>query len=123
MISLRIFPLFFALLLGCPSQESYDPPDVLYFYKTYKVGKNPTSLNSQDFNGDGFADLITSNIRGNSLSILFGKGDGSFEDQVTFPACQEPGNLVIDDFNLDQHVDISVASSGEKKTRAAGCST
>ena len=113
MISLRIFPLFFALLLGCPNQESYVPPDVLYLYKTYKVGKNPTSINSQDFNADGFADLITSNIRDNSLSILFGKGDGSFEEQVTFPACQEPRNLVIDDFNLDQHVDLAVACSGD----------
>lgn len=115
MISLRFLPLLFAFLLGCPNQETFVPPDVLYLYKTYEVGKNPTSINSQDFNADGFADLITSNIRGNSLSILFGNGDGSFEDQVTFPACQEPRNLVIDDFNLDQHVDLAVACSGDNQ--------
>ena len=109
-----LFPFLFALLLGCPNnEESFVPPDVLYLYKTYQVGKNPTSVKAQDFNSDGFADLITSNIRGNSLSILFGKGDGSFEDQVTFSACQEPRNLVIDDFNLDKDADLAVACSGE----------
>ena len=113
MNSLGILALLVVLLLGCPSKESFVPPDVLYLYNTYQVGKNPTSINAQDFNGDGFADLITSNIRGNSLSILFGKGDGGFEDQVTFPACQEPRNLVIDDFNLDHEFDLAVACSGD----------
>ena len=113
MIAGRIFSILFLFLLGCPNQESYIPPDLVYLFKTYQVGKNPTSINSSDFNADGFADLITSNIRGNSLSILFGNGDGSFQDQVTFPACQEPRNLAIDDFNLDQHSDLAVACSGD----------
>ena len=113
MIALRLLALLFVLLLGCPKQETYVPPDVLYLFKTYKVGKNPTSINSQDFNADGFADLITSNIRDNSLSVLLGKGDGSFEDHVAFPACQEPRNLVIEDFDLDHQFDLAVACSGD----------
>lgn len=113
MITFYILSILFVFLLGCPSQESYVPPDLLYLFKTYEVGKNPTSINTGDFNADGFADLITSNIRGNSLSILFGNGDGSFQDQVTFPACQEPRNLAIDDFNLDHHSDLAVACSGD----------
>ena len=109
----RFLPLLLLLVfLGCPKQETYTPPDLVYMYKTYLVGKNPTSIKAADFNGDGFADLITSNIQGNSLSILMGNGDGSFLDQRTVKACQEPRNLAVADFNLDQHIDLAVACSG-----------
>ena len=98
--------------MACPKQETYSPPDLVYLYKTYPVGKNPTSINSADFNGDGFADLVTSNIQGGSLSILMGNGDGSFQSQIVLPACQEPRNLAIADFDLDHHADLSIACSG-----------
>ena len=55
-------------LVGCPTREEYTPPDLLYHYKDLSVGKNPTSIRASDFNADGFADLITTNIQGNSLS-------------------------------------------------------
>ena len=98
--------------LGCPKQENYLPPDLVYLYKTYPVGKNPTSIKTADFNGDGFADLITSNIRDNSLSVLMGNGDGSFQSHRRVRTCQEPRNLAVADFNLDKHEDLAVACSG-----------
>lgn len=106
--------LLFSLLLfpGCPNQESYVPPDLVYLFASYPVGKNPTSIRTGDFNQDGFTDLITSNIRSNTLSILFGNGDGSFRDHVSMRACQEPRNLVVDDYNQDGRQDLAVACSG-----------
>jgi len=101
------------VLSGCPTREEYQPPDLVYHYKDYEVGKSPTSIRVGDFNGDGFADLMTSNIQGNSLSLLFGNGDGSFQDQKIISACQEPRNLALDDFNLDHIVDFVVACSGD----------
>ena len=100
-------------LAGCPPREEYEPPDLIYHYKDFKVGANPTSIRAGDFNGDGFADLITSNIQGNSLSLLFGNGDGSFQDQKTISACQEPRNVIVEDFNLDHFPDLVVACSGD----------
>jgi FG-GAP-like repeat len=100
-------------LNGCPSREEYQPPDLIYHYKDLDVGKNPTSIRASDFNGDGFADLITSNIQGNSLSLLLGNGDGSFQDQKIISACQEPRNVAVDDFNLDHFSDLVVACSGD----------
>jgi len=100
-------------LVGCPSGEEFQPPDLIYHYKDYPVGKNPTSIRTSDFNGDGFADLITSNIQGNSLSLLLGNGDGSFQDQKIISACQEPRNVAVDDFNLDHFSDLVVACSGD----------
>lgn len=100
-------------LVGCPTREEYNPPDLIYHYLDIPVGKNPTSIRASDFNSDGFTDLITSNIQGNSLSLLLGKGDGSFEDQKTISACQEPRNVAVDDFNLDHVPDFVVACSGD----------
>lgn len=112
MIRFSFLVLLVLLLLGCPQQENYLPPDLVYHYKTYPVGKNPTSIKSSDFNGDGFADLITSNIQGNSLSVLIGNGDGSFQAQKMITACQEPRNLAVADFDLDKRMDLAVACSG-----------
>ncbi len=100
-------------LSGCPEGEVYNPPDLIYHYRDFPVGKNPTSIQASDFNGDGFADLVTSNIRGNSLSLLLGTGDGGFEDQKIISACQEPRNVAVNDFDLDKRMDLVVACSGE----------
>ena len=100
-------------LVGCPSREEYTPPDLIYHYQDFRVGKNPTSIHASDFNGDGFTDLITTNIQDNSLSLLLGNGDGGFQDQRIISACQEPRNVAVDDFNLDKFADLVVACSGE----------
>ncbi len=100
-------------VIGCPTQEDYTPPDLIYHYRDFKVGKAPTSIRASDFNGDGFTDLVTTNIQGNSLSLLFGTGDGGFESQEIITACQEPRNVAVDDFNLDHFPDLVVACSGD----------
>ena len=64
--TLTVFFLFF-LLSGCPKENTYVPPDLLYLFKNYKVEKNPTAIQSGDFNQDGFTDLVTSNIAANSI--------------------------------------------------------
>ena len=110
------------LLIACSpedpngsSEDTYVPPDLLYLFASYKVGKNPTAIQSADFNHDGFADLITSNISANTLSILLGNGDGSFQSPVSLRVCKEPRNLAIFDFNQDIHDDLAIACSGSNQ--------
>ena len=100
------------LFIGCSPKEPYVPPDLLYLFATYKVGKNPTAIRSADFNHDGFSDLVTSNISANSLSVLLGNGDGSFQTPVSVRVCKEPRNLAVFDFNQDTHDDLAIACSG-----------
>jgi hypothetical protein len=88
---------------------------LVYFFKNYSVGKNPTSIYAHDFNGDGSTDLITTNISDNSLSLLLGKGDGTFRIETPILACQEPRNLAVGDFNRDTFADLAVACSGENR--------
>ena len=99
-------------LLACSKTEPYNPPDLFYYFASYKVGKNPTTITPADLNHDSFTDLITTNISSNSLSILLGNGDGTFKDQVQLHVCQEPRSLVLGEFNEDGHVDVALACSG-----------
>ncbi len=100
-------------LVACEAREDYTPPDLIYHYRDLHVGKNPTSIQASDFNGDGFTDLVTSNIQDNSLSLLMGNGDGGFQDHRVISACQEPRNVAVDDFDLDKNADLVVACSGD----------
>jgi len=112
MVRTLILVFLLLFLSGCPPENPYVPPDLLYLYRTYDVEKNPTSIQAGDFNQDGFADLVTSNIAANSLSLLFGNGDGSFQAQVPVRVCKEPRNVALADFNRDTHLDFAIACSG-----------
>lgn len=98
--------------VGCPEREPFTPPDPFYLYATYPVGKNPTSVTTADFNQDGLTDLIVTNIGNDSLSILFGNGDGSFKEQQQLLVRVEPRALALNDYNGDGRTDIAVACAG-----------
>jgi hypothetical protein len=71
-----------------------------------------------DFNGDGKPDLAVvngnyPNITGNTVSILLGNGDGTFQAHVDYPTGQAPTSLAIGDFNGDGKLDIAVTNQGD----------
>lgn len=98
--------------LSCSKADPYTPPDLFYYYASYKVGKNPTTITTADLNHDANTDLVTTNISSNTLSILLGNGDGSFQEQMQVKVCQEPRTLALADFNRDTHSDVVLACSG-----------
>ena len=69
---------------------------------TYAVGSQPSSLSTADFNGDGQADLVVSNLGGNNVSVLLGNGDGTFQPQVTYTTGNYPVGVAVGDFNGDE---------------------
>jgi hypothetical protein len=97
---------------ACSKQDPYVPPDLFYYFASYKVGKNPTSVTAIDLNQDGVTDLLTTNVSSSTLSILIGNGDGSFHEQVQLHVCQEPRSLATGFFNADPYPDIVLACAG-----------
>jgi hypothetical protein len=97
---------------GCSKQDPYVPPDLFYYFASYKVGKNPTTVNPFDLNQDGITDLVTTNMGSNTLSILLGNGDGTFRDQLQLHVCREPRSLAVGLLNRDQYPDVVLACSG-----------
>ena len=98
--------------VACSKQDPYVPPDLFYYFASYKVGKNPTTVTAFDINQDGVTDLVTTNMSSNTLSILIGNGDGTFRDQLQLHVCQEPRSLASGGFNDDPYPDIVLACSG-----------
>jgi VCBS repeat protein len=76
---------------------------------------NPRMLALADFNGDGNLDVATANFATNNISVLFGKGNGSFEAPQTYtdgPAEEglSPNYLVTPDLNGDGKPDVVVTN-------------
>ena len=110
--SIVIAGLLAVLVAGCSKQDPYVPPDLFYYFASYKVGKNPTTITPLDINQDGVTDLLTTNVSSNTLSILIGNGDGTFRDQVQLHVCQEPRSLATGAYNADRYPDIVLACAG-----------
>ena len=75
----------------------------------FDVGDAPYQrLRTGDLNEDGNPDIVTSNWKGSSVSVLFGDGRGHFSRQDT-AVPESPFGLAIGDFNGDHHLDIAIA--------------
>src|SRR2546428_14468 len=76
---------------------------------TFGVGTHPQSVAVGDFNGDGKPDLAVANAGSDTVSVLLGNGDGTFQAARTVAAGSGPVFLAVGDFNGDGKPDLAVA--------------
>lgn len=79
-----------------------------------ETARRPTRSNwmkAGDLDGDGDPDLVISNPFLNTLSILFNRGDATFDADMQLAAGNNPFGIALADFNDDGYLDIVCANS------------
>jgi hypothetical protein len=75
----------------------------------FPAGSMPSNMVLVDLNGDGALDYATVNEGANSVSVVFGHGDGTFETTaLNYVVGTYPSGFTSGDFNGDGKVDLAV---------------
>lgn len=84
--------------------------------QVHPTGRNPAYIEPADIDGDGKEDLIAVNPEDNSLSVLYGNGDGTFRQKQISDVGVKPYLCFVRDVNGDGLPDITVYSETSVKT-------
>jgi hypothetical protein len=82
-------------------------------YESTKKEKflTPQGIVSGDFNCDGKADLAIANTGADTVNLLTGNGNGTFQPAASLTVHHHPVSIVTADFNQDGKPDIAVVNS------------
>jgi uncharacterized repeat protein (TIGR01451 family) len=63
-----------------------------------------------DVDGGGHLDVIAVNPLSNTISILYGNGEGTLQAPAAYPTGSSPQSIVAGEFNSDSHTDLAVVN-------------
>jgi hypothetical protein len=86
-------------------------PSVSFSRKDFAAGNGPSSVAVADFNCDGILDLAIANRQDDTVSILLGNGDGTFQAEKTYATGYTPVSVAVGDFNNDGFLDLAVVNT------------
>jgi FG-GAP-like repeat/Abnormal spindle-like microcephaly-assoc'd, ASPM-SPD-2-Hydin len=78
---------------------------------SFSTNLSVDTMAAADFNGDGKMDLVIGSQPA-SMSLLFGKGDGTFYSESDVVLIQAPFTLAVADFNNDGTPDVAIPNLG-----------
>ncbi len=77
------------------------------------VGDAPTDLVTDDFDGNGFGDIVTANSGDGTVSVVLNNGDGTFAPAVHLPVGDQPRSLTTIDLEGDADPDLAVVADNQ----------
>lgn len=75
----------------------------------YGTGWGSNALRAVDMNRDGRVDIVTADLNTNSLSIIYNRGNGSFQTERHHYMTDEPGEMLLADFSGDKQPDLVIS--------------
>jgi len=75
-------------------------------------GRDPSSVAIGDLNGDGRLDLAVTMRLDVTVTVLTGRGNGTFQQVATLPVSAYPTKVQMADLNGDGNLDLVVANGG-----------
>jgi hypothetical protein len=78
----------------------------------FSVDTNPRQIAVADFNGDGKLDVVTCNGQSNTVSVLLGRGNGTFKPAVNFASGGYTNSMAVADVNGDGKADLVTVGEG-----------
>jgi len=80
------------------------------FSRSFAAGDFPNSVTVADLDGDSVPDLVTANSESDDVSVLRGRGDGSFRPAVSFAVGNSPFSVAVADLDGDSIPDLVTAN-------------
>jgi len=82
-----------------------------FLQPTTPIGHQASPNEPGDFDNDGLPDAATANVADNTVSVVLGHGDGTFEPQQVAAVGGQPHGLVVLDADGDGDPDIVTANT------------
>src|SRR5262249_46801732 len=106
---MRFDVLFLALAATAPGSAT--PRVYVYGRADFPAAIGGRLATAGDFNGDGRPDLVAVSYENNSISILLGQPDGSFDDNgASYAVATQPVGAAVGDFDQDGNLDLAVVN-------------
>lgn len=105
-----------ALLAGILALFNSDAANLQYAFTqgaAYPTGAEPDGLAVGDLNGDGVTDIVTADAGSDSMSVLLGKKDGTFQPRAVYKVGQNPSSVALADLKGNGKLDAIVTNNDD----------